>query len=238
MAYVRFGQAGYGITVVGTAAANAAINVHHALKVSKMQERFQKQLETDAQKIEYTKAIAARFRDVGLRAAKTGKYQPGTKQFEDFLKKILANDMVYKGYCNADIFVPMREYDQPNQPRPIFASISRSGHVSAGAVPRDVGPVWAAKCKMAEDEFRMAILKRVKGERKFQFLKVFKTDIAVKDLALRFGIGLVLVVAMLLLVKMQKALITEQEILLGKKKKKKKKKRRPKPAPKPETKEE
>jgi len=131
--------------------------------------------------------------------------------------------MVYKGYCNADIFVPMKEYDLPNQPRSIFASISSSGHVNYGAVPPDVGPVWASKCKTSDDEFRISALKKFKGEKKFAFLKAFKTDIGVKDLALRFGLGLALVAVMLLLVKMQKALIAEQGILLGKKKKKKRK---------------
>ena len=36
-----------GAAMVGTAAANAAVNVHHALKVNRMQQRFQRILHTN-----------------------------------------------------------------------------------------------------------------------------------------------------------------------------------------------
>jgi len=211
MSYHGFGQIVYPVAVVGTAVANVAINADHIIKVGKIQSKQQQVLDTDAAKMDYIKTVILRVRSLGPRLARGGKYRPGTKAFEVILAKALKNDMSYKGYCNADIYVPFGPNDTPGNPRGVWASITRGGQVKSGSVPRDVGPIWATGCKNAEDDARMAWIKKFKGERKFSFLRAHKEDIGTMNLALRFGTGLFMAAALLLLIKVQRAVVKEQD---------------------------
>jgi len=213
-----FGQA-VAATVVGTAIANVVINAGHMLKVGALQKKFGGKLESDQQKMDYLKIILLRLQSLSTRLAKGGRYRPGTKGFEVLLGRAIKNDMKYKGYCNADIYFPF----VAGAPPKVWASFTRAGHVSAGAVPRDAGALWAGRCKNAEDEARMAYIKRFKGRRKHSIFKAFKEDLGTMDLFLRFGLGAFLVAVMVMAIKVQRAVIKEQKPQLKKKKKKKKK---------------
>jgi len=208
--------------MIATSVGKVAVTAHHAVKVGKMQKKFGKKLDSDERKKEYINFIIERFQSIGTRIAKGGKYRPGTKAFELVLKKALLDDMNYKGYCNTDIFVPHAEGDVPKATRQIYASIDRTGHVSRGQVPPDVGPVWATGCKNADDFFRMAYIDRFKGERKHGFFKLFKEDIGTMDLFLRFGVGLLMAIVMVAMIKVQRAVVIEQAPPKRKKKKKSK----------------
>ena len=207
---MAFGQTGVGIVAVGTAAANAAVNVHHAIKVSKLQRGFQSRLEKDEVNLDYLRNIILRFKSLGTRLARTSRIQPGTKSFEVHLKKALAKDMIYKGFCNADIYGPLRPGDVPGNPRAIIGSFTRAGHLSASALPKDAGPIWATGCKNAEDTFRLAFISAFKSKKQFTRLKAHKEDIGVTDLFLRFGMGLFMVVVIFLSIKMQRKVIKHQ----------------------------
>ena len=216
------GQAAYAVTVVGTAVANVAINADHMIKVSALQKKFAGKLESDQQKMDYIKILLLRIQSLSTRLAKGGRYRPGTKGFEVLLGRALKNDMKYKGYCNADIYYP---YNGESGARKVWASITRSGHVISGKVPKDVGPLWASRCKNAEDAARMAYITKFKGQRKHRIFKTHKEDLGTMDLFLRFGTGLFLVMVMIMAIKVQRAVIKEQEPMFKKKKKKKKKKK-------------
>jgi len=209
---MAFGVVGTGIVAVGTAAANAAVNVDHALKVSKLQRKFQAHLEKDEINIDYIRNMVLRFQSLGTRLARTSRIQPGTKGFEAYLKKVLINDMIYKGFCNADIYGPMRPTDQPGKPRQIIGKFTRAGHVESSILPRDTGPVWATGCKNAQDNFRLAFIDAFKGTRQFKRIKAHKEDIGVSGLFLRFGTGLFMAVVLLLAIKMQRAVIKKQKV--------------------------
>jgi len=208
---MAFGQTGVGIVAVGSAAANAAINVHHALKVSKLQKKFQTHLDKDAVNIDYIRNIILRLNSLGNRLARTSRIQPGTKGFEAYLKKILIKDMIYKGFCNADVYTPFGPGDRPGKPRTIIGKFTRAGHVESSILPRDTGPIWATGCKNAQDSFRVAFIDAFKGKRQFKRLKAHKEDIGVTDLFLRFGTGLFMAVVLLLAIKMQRKVIKHQK---------------------------
>jgi hypothetical protein len=224
--YKPFGIA-YAVAVVGTAAANAVIGVKHALKVDKMQQRFKRHLQSDAEKMDYIKYIGTRFGSVVKRLSVTSPHRPGTEDFDRLLKAALKNDMLYQGDCSADVYVPMQPTDKPG-PRPVFASIGKYGEFVKGSagVPRDVGLLWNSKCRTALDEGLIAGVKKYKGGRKHRFLKSIKEDIGGKKLALMFGTGLFMAIVLILVLKTQKALIEEQELLLRPKRKKKKRQRK------------
>jgi len=205
MSYHTFGQTG--IAIVGTAVAQVGIDAYHAVKTSKLQRGFQKKLDTDAARVDYIKSIVLRFKSLGLRLATGGRYRPGTKEFETILAKALTKDMNYKGLCNANIYVPGTKV-----PRDVWASISRGGYIKPPTtLPPDVGPIWAGGCKNAQDEFRMIFIKKFKGTRKFEHFKVHKEDIGTINLFMKFGMALIILVVLLMMLKIQRAVIKEQQ---------------------------
>jgi hypothetical protein len=225
--YTFHGHKGFGftapVTVVGTAIANVGVNAHHAVKVSKMQQKFSKRLESDQEKMAYLKLVILRVQSIAERLAKGGKYRPGTPEFEKILGVALKNDMAYKGLCNADIYYPLGN-DPKGSPRAIWASISRGGYVTPGTpVPPDVGPIWATGCKNADDRARMAYVQRFKGRRKHKHFRTHKEDIGTMDLFLRAGTGILMVAMLFLVTRIQKAVISEQAPPKRKRRKKKKK---------------
>lgn len=208
------------IALVGAAAANVGVNAYHAVKLNKMQQGFQKKLDSDANNIEYIRLLVSRLKSLGNRIAKTTPHRPGTKEFEALLKKVLINDMLYKSYCNADIYFPMGPNDVPGRPRDVWASINSTGYVKKPTiVPPDVGPIWAAGCKNAHDEFRITNVKQYKGERRFDFLKTHKIDVGTLNLLLKFGAGIFLLVVAILMIKLQSAVIEEQKPFIKARKK-------------------
>ena len=197
--------------VVGTAVANVGIEAHHAAKVAKLQDKFTARLESDEEKKAYINYVVARLESVAVRLAKGGVYRPGTAEFDKVLGQVVKQDMNYKGLCNADIYWPKTTQDKEGAPRKIWASISRTGFVAPGAdVPPDVGPVWATGCKNAHDQASMAWIARYKGERKHRHFKIFKEDIGSMDLFLRAGTGIFMIAMLLLVTRVQKAVIKEQ----------------------------
>jgi len=206
--YTPFGQVG--VTVIATAAANAAVNIQHAVAVKALQDKFAGKLESDAAKMAYLKLLIIRFRSLGVRLARTTRARPGTKEFDILLRHALKHDMNYKGGCDVDIYIPFRPGDVMGKPRPVWGSISGRGFVTGGNVPRDVGPIWASGCKGAHDEFKTAYIVGLKGKRRFTFLKSSKEDIGTMGLFLKFGSGLLLAMVLLTMVKIQKAVVKKQ----------------------------
>lgn len=224
MAYIHkdlgeLGSVGAGLVV--TAVANVGVNAYHAAKMSKMQQRFQKRLETDQEKMDWFRLLLARFKSVANRLATVGQV-PGTPAFETHLKKALKADMDYGGKCNVNMYMPVTKDDVIGQPRKSFAKITRTGFVTEGSVPKDVGPIWANGCKAALDEARIAYIKRFKGQKQFEHLRAHKEDIGTLDLALKFGTGFFLLIMMIFIMKVQGAVIEEQAPPPRRKKKKKK----------------
>jgi hypothetical protein len=204
----NFGQAA---AMVGVAAANAAVNVHNVVQVDKIQKQQQSKLEADEMAMTYAKNLVYRLETLGTRLAKTSGIAPGTPEFESLLKKALAPDMVYQGNCNVDIFVTPTGTSKTGEPRAIWGSVNRTGFLSQPTtLPPDVGPLWATGCKNAQDKFRIARIEAIKGSKQFEHIKLVKSDTGAVSLFIAFGAGLLLVVAFLLSIKMQSAVIKEQ----------------------------
>lgn len=218
----ELGTAGAGLVVA--AAANVAVSAHHAAKMSEMQRKFQRRLETDQEKMDWFRLLLSRFKSLSVRLATVGQ-RPGTPQFEAHLKKVLKADMAYGGNCNVNMYMPITKDDVVGQPRKTFAKISRGGYVSKGTVPKDVGPIWANGCKAALDEARIAYIKRFKGQKQFKHLRAHKEDIGTLNLALKFGTGFFLLIMMVFITRIQSAVIEEQAPPPRRKKRKKKKPR-------------
>jgi hypothetical protein len=215
---------------VATAVGNVAVNAHHALKVSKLQSGFQKRLETDEEKKDYVKLVAQQFQDVGKRIARGGRFRPGTEAFELVLKRALKDEIHYKGNCNVTIFKPYRE--SPDKPREVLAKISKTGYVEPGAHgPKDMGPLWAGKCRASQDIFKLEHVGRYKGARKHRYLRAFREDVGTMDLFVRYGVGFIMAAVMMVMIKIQYSVVEEQKTIPRRRRKKKKKKK-----PKPESK--
>lgn len=211
----------YPLLVVGAAVGNVAVSAHHAVAMNKLQQRFQRKLDNDAANMEYIKLLVARFKSMGTRLARTTRHQPGTKEFNLLLKKAMINDMFYRGYCEADIYVPMESKDSPGKPRNVWASITRSGYVKPPkkGLPPDVGPIWASGCKTGLDEFSIAAITKLKGKRRYEHLKTSKIDIGTMNLLLRFGTGFFIMIVGILMIRVQRAVIKEQKPFVKAKKK-------------------
>jgi len=208
------------IALVGSAVANVAVSAHHAVQMNKLQQGFQRKLDSDAARMEYIRFMVARFKSLGTRLARTTRHRPGTKEFNLLLKKAMINDMFYRGYCEADIYVPMGGKDSPGRPRSVWASITRSGFIKHGrGLPRDVGPIWSVGCKNSHDEFSIAAITKFKGKRRFQRFKTHKIDVGTLDLLLRFGTGFFIMIVGILMIKVQRAVIKEQKPFITAKKK-------------------
>lgn len=199
------------VTLVGIAAANAAINTAHAAKVSKIQKKQEGKLEADELAMTYIRNLVHRVETLGTRLARTSGIRPGTPQFEELLKEALVSDMVYHGNCNADIYIPPTASSKTGEPRTIWGKINRTGFLEQpSGLPADVGPIWATGCKNAQDKFRIASIKAFKGAQKFKHIKTTKSDIGTVGLFVTFGAGLFLLIVFILSIKMQSAVIKEQ----------------------------
>lgn len=224
--YIFEGHSDFGIVqavVVGTAAANVGLTALHAAKMGALQREFSARLESDQQKIAFIKYIALRMESIADRLGKNGKYRPGTDEFEKAMAIALKNDMNYKGNCDTDIYYPLAPGEDPKKPRKVWASITR-GYVtipqgSPQNIPPDVGPIWATGCKNAIDQGRMAYISRYKGERKHNYFKIFKEDMGTRDIFLRAATGIIMVLFLIIITKVQRAVLKEQ--VPAKKKKKK-----------------
>lgn len=203
------------IALVGSAVVNVAVSAHHAVQMNKLQRGFQKKLDNDAARIEYIKLMIARFKSVGIRLARTTRHAPRTKEFDLLLKKAMINDMFIRGYCEADIYHP-----GVGQPRNVWASIDRSGYIKHGrGLPRDVGPIWSEGCKSGHDEFSIAAATKIKGKRRYERLKTHKIDIGTMNLLLKFGTGFFMMIVGILMIRVQRAVIKEQQPFVVAKKK-------------------
>jgi len=205
----QFGQVG--VAIVATAAVNAAVGVHHAVETKSLQRKFGRRLSKDEINTDYIKNILLRLRSLGTRLVHTKEIQPGTQKFEDSLKKAIINEMIYKGYCNADIYVPMGPNDRAGSPRGIIGSFTRSGHVKSKILPPDTGPMWATGCKNAQDNFRYTFVNKYKGKKQFKRLMYHKEDIGVTGLLLRYGSGLFIAAVLLLAIRVQSKVIKQQK---------------------------
>lgn len=199
------------VASVATAAANAGVSIYHAAKVDKLQKGFQQKLDADDIAMNFVRAMLARFRSVGTRLAQTTTARPGTSDFEKLLTISTKEDMNYAGNCNTAIYQPRSPEDKPGTPRQIWAKIDRSGHITQpNPLPPDVGIIWAAGCKNAQDEFRTTWVQNYKGDRRYAHVRDTKFDIKTLNVFLKFGGGLILVVALLIMIKLQRAVIAEQ----------------------------
>tara|TARA_B100000925_G_C21894895_1_gene424538 strand:+ start:121 stop:816 length:696 start_codon:yes stop_codon:yes gene_type:complete len=216
------GVAAAPVAVIGTAVANVGVTAYHAAKISKLQKGFQEKLENDQQKINYIKYVLARMESIAMRLGSNGVYRPGTPEFENALKQTLKSDMNYRGNCNADIYWPLKKGETPGKPRQVWATIDRTGYIKPGAqVPPDVGPIWATGCKNAIDAGAQEYIKRFKGERKHQHFKIFKEDLGTMDVFLRAATGIFMVIMLVIVTKVQRAVLREQAPPKIKKRKKK-----------------
>lgn len=213
-----FGTAGAGLVVA--AAANVAVNAHHAAKMARMQRRFTRNLESDTEKMDWFKLLLSRFKSIAVRLATVGQ-RPGTLEYEKWLRKALIDDMDYKGHCNIDMYMPMTSKDVAGKPRDIFATITRDGYME-GKAPKEVGLIWAHGCKGALDEARIAFIKRYKGQKEFEHLREHKEDLGTMNLALKFGTGFFLLIMMMIITKIQGAVVEAQAPPPPRKKRKKK----------------
>ena len=206
----NLGQA-EGIALVGVAAANAGINAAHAAKVSKIQKKQESKLEADELAMLYVRNLVYRIETLGTRLARTSGIRPGTPAFEELLREALISDMAYQGNCNADIFIPPTATSKAGEPRAIWGKINRTGFLEQpSGLPPDVGPIWAIGCKNAQDKFRIASIEAFKGAHQFKHIKTTKSDIGTVGLFVTFGAGLFLLIAFILSIKMQSAVIKEQ----------------------------
>ena len=218
----NLGQAA--VAMVGVAAANAAVNVHNAVQIGKIQKQQEKHLESDAAQMTYIRNLVFRLETLGTRLAKTSGIRPGTPEFEDLLRKAMSPDMTYQGNCNADIYVPPTATDKPGESRAIWGKINRTGFLEQpSSLPPDVGPLWATGCKNAQDKFKISAITALKESRKFKHIKETKSDIGMTNLFVTFGAGLFLIIVFLLSIKTQSAVIRAQRPKKSKTKPKRKK---------------
>ncbi|RJR10585.1 hypothetical protein C4588_03020 [Candidatus Parcubacteria bacterium] len=206
----NLGQA-EGIALVGVAAANAGVNAYHAVQVSKIQQQQQKKLENDEIAMTYIRNLIYRLETQAIRLARTSTIRPGTPEFEALLQKALKSDMLYKGNCNASIYVPPTTSSKAGDPRSIWGKISRSGFLEQpSTLPPDVGPIWATGCKNALEKAKIAYVDAYKEGKQFEYIKTSKSDIGTLQIFAAFGGGLLLLVVLLTSMKLQTAVIKEQ----------------------------
>lgn len=215
----NFGQA-EAVVAAGTAAANAGVNAYNAAKLSKIQREQDQKLENDEIAMTYVRNLVYRLETLATRIAATTDIRPGTSEFENALKKVVASDMDYRGNCNASIYVPPIPNGRPG-PRAVWGKINSTGYLEQPSLlAPDVGPIWATGCKNAIDKAKIAFINQAKGSKKFDYIKTTKSDTGTIELFIKFGSGLFFVIVMLVSMKLQSAVIKEQRRKLKPKTKK------------------
>ena len=193
-----FGQVESLPGAVANTAINTAVALTNAGKVSSLQKNFTSKLEQDAAILDYITNMVLRLKASGKNLVASGVAQPGTAAFEKQLQQKLLNYLVYRGDCNASIYVAPRPEDIPNQPRPILAVCLNTGSVQGSTnVPPEVGVVWATGCRNAQDEFRVDYINKWKDTRKFTMQTLLTGDLGSLGIFLKYGLSLFLVMLLI-----------------------------------------
>lgn len=208
MAYVAFGQV---TPVIAAAVVNTGILATTAYQADKLNVAFQQQLQSQAATKEYISNLLLKMKSSAMRIADTGT-QPGTYDFEKSLQQAMLQDMVYKGGCNADIYVPNGPQYAPGKPRPILGTLLANGVVQAQTptLAAEVGPYWSAQCKNLHDDADVEFLKKYKDNINFQRQRTQISDIGSLKLLLKYGLGIFILVLMGLTISTQRKVIKKQ----------------------------
>lgn len=196
----RLGQ----IDIIASAA-GAAIAATATAKAQALQKKFQGILQNDQDAIDYLKYIVIRLQDAGTNLVGLTELRPGTYEFEKGMQQKLLNDLIYKGDCNADIYEPLRAEDTQGAPRRIIGSFKNDGLVSNPItnIPKETGLYWQSGCKSGYDLFRARYIDKQKEELKHKTSVAQKEDITAMSLFIRFGLGLFLISAILVAIKVK-----------------------------------
>lgn len=195
--YSGLGQAGMMIT---SAAINAALDVYSAKKLGKMAERFGKQLESDAIKMEYITYVVSRLRSLCEMLVATTDTDPHSLAFEAMLREGMSDYIQYKGNCNCTLL-------DPNTKKPV-ATLTKDGRVLDGpGIPPEVGLIWATGCKNALDFARATNIREIKDEDRFQKSLQQTQNLGTRDLYYRYVLGGLVVSFLVLVLAMQRKVI-------------------------------
>jgi len=202
------------IIQVAVAAGNLAIDYSNGKKLASLQRSFQRQLDSDAAKIDYTKDIVQRFKIAAQTLAHTGRISPDNSLFDKYLSLIVKDDMQYSGGCNVALYQPAQSYKTP------WITINNIGALQPYTnAPPDVGSIWVAGCHEAKDLANVDYIQVLKGQSiagglwtglRGRIQQITRADIGAIDLFMRIGMGIFIIVSLVLILKVQSALIEEQ----------------------------
>lgn len=199
--YKGLGQAGMLIT---SAAINSALDVYSARKFGKMQAKFEKQLASDAVKMEYVRFLVDRFRTLNEMLISTTDADPHSIAYQAMLKQGMADYMKYEGDCKTTILDPTT--------KKAVVTITKDGRVeNSVGMPPEVGIIWATGCKNAIDFARASAIQENKDETRFNIIRKQTEDIGTKDLLVRFGLGLLVFAAVIIAIRMQRKVIKSKK---------------------------
>jgi hypothetical protein len=204
-----FGITGAGAAVV-VAAGEVAVNAVAAVKKQEMSQTFAKQFRSNDQKLDFIRNIVLRYKGAGRRLTSTTDARPGTDPFEQELANRLKSEMIYRGKCNADIYMPLTKRGQAQQ---IIGKFYRSGYFDSkrGKFPKEAGATWSGGCKNAQDGFRSNYLKKRKGSGKFKQLKAVLEDTGTITLFLKVGVGFLMLLVMGMAIRAQKKVLVYEK---------------------------
>lgn len=193
----NFGQA---TTIITAATIDAALSAYSAKKMGKLQAKFSKQLTSDAIKMEYVRYLVDRFRTLNEMLVTTTDHDPYSIAYEALLRQGMAEFMKYEGNCACTLYDPSTKN--------AVAKFTRDGKIeNSQGMPPETAVIWATGCKNALDFARSANLQEQRERNQFQLVKTQKYDLQTEELFLRFGMGVSLFFAIIILIRVQRRLL-------------------------------
>ena len=217
----NLGQVAIAVGQIALSAGDLAVEYANSKKLANLQANFKRILDSDAAKIDYANDLAQRIQIAATTLAHSGQIQPGTPLFDQYLGLIVKPDMQYNGNCNVGFYQPAAPYDQTNAPKSLWITIDRNGFVQpSGNAPPDVGSIWSSGCQEAENQAGIEYVNALKGTQisgglwtgiRGKIQQLTRSDVGTVDLFMRIGLGVFVIAGLILVLKVQGALIEEQE---------------------------
>jgi len=195
-----------------TSVIDTGISMLTSFAAGSIQKKYQQQQIVFATTDDYLQNLILKVQSAGLDIVNNGIARPGTPEFEKALQQKLLGDMIYKGNCTADIYVPWT----PNTPaggiRQIMGTFYNNGSVQTNnpGVALTAGPLWSTGCKNSYDEINKEFVVRYKDDIRFQQERVQLSDISKFSLIMKLGLGAFIVVLMIMALGTQKEVIRYQ----------------------------
>lgn len=128
---------------------------------------------------------------------------PTTPEFEKIMYDNLYQPVGYRGYCNANVWMPGSKPGQPN--RPVWFTVTKNGRVLKPINLRDMPPnfqeFWYTECRNARDSWARTYMQLLVQQGRARELADFQAAYESGDKYMKIGFGIIAAILMFIIIR-------------------------------------